>query len=93
MDPPVSPFVSCEVFGRGKKRQCSEKGMENCVFQKKGKWCLPTPSNGGKCADYWKKKTCLRAGAPCTWNGGKKGGSCDLLVTADVEPPAAATGA
>ena len=80
--PPVPPveFVSCEVFGRRKKRQCFAKGSGKCIFQKKGKWCLPSPSNGGKCTDYWKRKTCIRAGAPCRWS--YRAGGCDSAPAA-----------
>ena len=86
--PPPPTFVSCIVTGRRKKRQCNAKdyegrrslglppGRPSCVFQKKGKQCLPTPANGGKCTDYRKKKTCARAGAPCSWTGSRKAGSC-----------------
>jgi len=81
--PPVE-FVSCEVFGRRKKRQCFAKGSGKCIFQKKGNRCLPSPSNGGKCTDYWKRKTCIRAGAPCRWS--YRAGGCDSA------PAAAATG-
>jgi len=71
---------SCEVFGRRKKSECNRK-PSGCIFQKKGKRCLRTPSNGGKCTDY-RRKTCIRVGAPCSWTGGKKRGSCVSAATA-----------
>ena len=82
--PPVPPveFVSCEVFGRRKKRQCFAKGSGKCIFQKKGKWCLPSPSNGGKCTDYWKRKTCIRAGPPCEWS--YRAGGCVSAAAAEA---------
>ena len=79
--PPVE-FVSCEVFGRRKKRQCFAKGSGKCIFQKKGKWCLPSPSNGGKCTDYWKRKTCIRAGPPCEWS--YRAGGCVSAAAAEA---------
>ena len=69
------------MSGRKKKRQCNQKPAGKCIFQKKGKRCLRTPSNGGKCTDY-RRKTCIRVGAPCSWTGGKKRGSCVSAATA-----------
>merc|ERR1719271_546345 len=55
---PAAP-ESCTVSGRWKKSECNGKPSGKCVFQKKGKRCLRTPSNGGKCTDY-RRKTCIR---------------------------------
>merc|ERR1739847_146043 len=81
--PPPEPAAteSCTVSGRWKKSECNGKPSGKCVFQKKGKRCLRTPSNGGKCTDY-RRKTCIRVGAPCSWTGGKKRGSCGSAATA-----------
>merc|ERR1719316_2491993 len=88
-EPPLTPVPeapepeateSCEVFGRRRKSECNRK-PSGCIFQKKGKRCLRTPSNGGKCTDY-RRKTCIRVGAPCSWTGGKKRGSCVSAATA-----------
>ena len=81
--PPPAPAPEPE---RGKKRQCFEKGSGKCIFQKKGKWCLPSPSNGGKCTDYWKRKTCIRAGGPCSWS--YRAGGCDSAPAAGRRAPA-----
>merc|ERR1712124_183425 len=56
-EPPLTPVPeapepeateSCEVFGRRRKSECNRK-PSGSIFQKKGKRCLRTPSNGGKC--------------------------------------------
>ena len=74
--PPAPPAVSCAVSGRKKKRQCKQKPAGKCIFQKKGKRCLPLPANGGLCTAFTRKRLCRRAGSPCVWTGGRKRGSC-----------------
>merc|ERR1719172_220807 len=74
--PPAPPLVSCAVSGRKKKRQCKQKPAGKCIFQKKGKRCLPLPANGGLCTAFTRKRLCRRAGSPCVWTGGRKRGSC-----------------
>ena len=74
--PPETPLVSCAVSGRNKKKQCRQKAAGKCIFLKKGKRCLATPSNGARCSGYARKKLCRRAGPPCVWTGGRKRGSC-----------------
>ena len=66
---------SCEVFGRRRKSECNRK-PSGCIFQKKGKRCLPLPANGGLCTAFTRKRLCRRAGSPCVWTGGRKRGSC-----------------
>merc|ERR1739848_139772 len=53
--PEPAATESCTVSGRWKKSECNGKPSGKCVFQKKGKRCLRTPSNGGKCTDYMRK--------------------------------------
>ena len=64
------------MSGRNKKKQCRQKAAGKCIFLKKGKRCLATPSNGARCSGYARKKLCRRAGPPCVWTGGRKRGSC-----------------
>lgn len=78
---PPLPAVSCAVSGRKRKKQCNRKPAGNCIWQRKGKRCFATPKNGGKCAEYTKRKTCNRVYA-CLWTGSKKRGSCG-----DPPPP------
>merc|ERR1719335_1512378 len=79
-EPPLTPVPeapepeateSCEVFGRRRKSECNRK-PSGCIFQKKGKRCLRTPSNGGKCTDY-RRKTCIRVGAPSRGPAARRG--------------------
>ena len=76
--PPVQPAVpqaNCTVSGPKKKKQCKAKPAASCVFQRKGKRCLPTPLNGGTCSTFGKKKLCERVSG-CLWSGSRKTGSC-----------------
>ena len=76
--PPVQPAVpqaNCTVSGPKKKKQCKAKPAASCVFQRKGKRCLPTPLNGGRCSTFGKKKLCERVSG-CLWSGSRKTGSC-----------------
>merc|ERR1711924_196300 len=64
-----------EVSGPKKKKQCKAKPAASCVFQRKGKRCLPTPLNGGTCSTFGKKKLSERVSG-CLWSGSRKTGSC-----------------
>jgi len=78
---PQVPQVDCTVSGPKKKKQCKAKPAGSCVFQRKGKQCLPTPwwppyaPNGRTCSAFGKKKLCERVSG-CLWSGSRKTGSC-----------------